>query len=274
MLFNHAPVDRALLFRCTPPLSSTLLAAAGTCRPLKALAFSQSQARDASLHSVDLCKGDQSSNTVTRGLRARLRYSRKMSEKTAAACGKSSSRTTAGRRKATAAASTNGAQTLRKWRGVLETVAPECVPASKCLGHSAAGSHITGISEVLCGLRGLEPAFDAREADEFTLAIVGDLHLEKKGTSTFERAREQLLDVLESGDGAPRVVQLGDLGGYNEKPGESTCLSVYSKAVSTILTTSITEVHCIILSSLSHCDICLKQHLYCCRVNGVLQKGS
>ena len=36
----------------------------------------------------------------------------------------------------------------------------------------------------------------------------------------FERAREHLLDVLESGVGTPRVVQLGDLGGYNEKPGE------------------------------------------------------
>ncbi len=35
----------------------------------------------------------------------------------------------------------------------------------------------------------------------------------------FERARQQLLDVLEEGDGVPRVVQLGDLGGYNEKPG-------------------------------------------------------
>jgi len=181
---------------------------------------------------------------------------------------------TAGRRKTTAAASTNGAQTLWSLRGVHEIVARECMPASsKLLGHVAAGSHITGISKASCGLSGLEPAFDAREADDFTLAIVGDLHLEKKGASTFERAREQLLDVLESGDGAPRVVQLGDLGGYNEKPGKSMSL-LYIKANLTVLTTSIPEICCIFLSSLLQFESCIKQHLCCCRVNGVLQKGS
>lgn len=70
---------------------------------------------------------------------------------------------------------------------------------------------------------GLDPMYSARDVDEFTLAIVGDLHLERKGAPMFERAREHLLDVLESGTGTPRVVQLGDLGGYNEKPGSMAC---------------------------------------------------
>ncbi|BDA46759.1 probable 3',5'-cyclic adenosine monophosphate phosphodiesterase Cpd at N-terminal half [Coccomyxa sp. Obi] len=51
---------------------------------------------------------------------------------------------------------------------------------------------------------GLDPKYSARDVDEFTLAIVGDLHLERKGATMFERAREHLLDVLESGEGTPR----------------------------------------------------------------------
>ena len=67
---------------------------------------------------------------------------------------------------------------------------------------------------------GLDTVYSAVDADDFTLAIVGDLHLERKGAVMFERARQQLLDVLQEGNGVPRVVQLGDLGGYNEKPGK------------------------------------------------------
>lgn len=67
---------------------------------------------------------------------------------------------------------------------------------------------------------GLDTAFSSPAADAFSIAIVGDLHLEQKGMQTFHRARQQLKGVLEGCDGAERrVVQLGDLGGYNEKPG-------------------------------------------------------
>lgn len=69
---------------------------------------------------------------------------------------------------------------------------------------------------------GLDTLYSATDANDFTLAIVGDLHLERKGAVMFERARQQLLDVLQEGSAVPRVVQLGDLGGYNEKPGEPT----------------------------------------------------
>jgi hypothetical protein len=65
----------------------------------------------------------------------------------------------------------------------------------------------------------VDPSFSDANADHSTIAIIGDLHLEKKGASTFARAREQLLSVLQGGPGTPRVVQLGDLGGYNEEPG-------------------------------------------------------
>lgn len=59
---------------------------------------------------------------------------------------------------------------------------------------------------------------------------MGDLHLEEKGMHMFNRARQQLKNVLEEpGSGEARVVQLGDLGGYNEKPGRcsihSPCLA-------------------------------------------------
>lgn len=58
-------------------------------------------------------------------------------------------------------------------------------------------------------------------ADTFSIAIVGDLHLEQKGMQTFHRARQQLKSILEAKDsGEARVVQLGDLGGYDEKPGD------------------------------------------------------
>ena len=78
---------------------------------------------------------------------------------------------------------------------------------------------------------GLDSELSSRTADAFSIAIVGDLHLEQKGMKTFHRARQQLKDVLSaSGSGEPRVVQLGDLGGYSEKPGESSasdCKGIY-----------------------------------------------
>ncbi len=69
---------------------------------------------------------------------------------------------------------------------------------------------------------GLAPAFSSSAAEAFSIAIVGDLHLEKKGMQMFNRARQQLKSALEEpGSGQARVVQLGDLGGYNEKPGRA-----------------------------------------------------
>jgi hypothetical protein len=69
---------------------------------------------------------------------------------------------------------------------------------------------------------GLDPALSNCAADDFSIAIIGDLHLERKSMIQFARAREQLLSVLEGEPGTCRVVQLGDLGGYNEKPGART----------------------------------------------------
>ncbi|CAK0785880.1 hypothetical protein CVIRNUC_009093 [Coccomyxa viridis] len=74
---------------------------------------------------------------------------------------------------------------------------------------------------------GLDSELSSHTADSFSIAIVGDLHLEQKGMKTFHRARQQLKDVLSaSGSGEPRVVQLGDLGGYSEKPGSMYCFRV------------------------------------------------
>ena len=74
---------------------------------------------------------------------------------------------------------------------------------------------------------GLDSGLSDCTADKFSIAIVGDLHLEQKGMKTFHRARQQLKDVLSaSSSGEPRVVQLGDLGGYSEKPGEGSIFRI------------------------------------------------
>jgi hypothetical protein len=96
-----------------------------------------------------------------------------------------------------------------------------CFSESK---YCVAGASASGLGT------GLDPAFSSSTAEAFSIAILGDLHLEKKGMHMFNRARQQLKGVLEEpGSGEARVVQLGDLGGYNEKPGEcsihSPCLA-------------------------------------------------
>lgn len=71
------------------------------------------------------------------------------------------------------------------------------------------------------GLKG----FDDRNAPTFAVAIVGDLHLEPGPPMVkFDEARRQLISTLNApGIVAPRVVQLGDLGGYKFRPGSRDC---------------------------------------------------
>ncbi|PSC75593.1 calcineurin-like phosphoesterase [Micractinium conductrix] len=73
------------------------------------------------------------------------------------------------------------------------------------------------------GLQG----FDDKAAPSFAVAIVGDLHLEPGPQEPlFEEARRQLVGaVCEPGVAAPRVVQLGDLGGYKFRPGSRECFT-------------------------------------------------
>ena len=65
--------------------------------------------------------------------------------------------------------------------------------------------------------------FSKPDAERFSIAVVGDLHLEPDQMPQFRSAREQLrLAITEDGgEGAAvsRVVQLGDLGGYEHQPG-------------------------------------------------------
>ena len=82
---------------------------------------------------------------------------------------------------------------------------------------------VAGADEAAVSLAsGLDPGFSQRDATDFTLAIVGDLHLERRGAEAFARARQQLRQLLVQGPSS-RVVQLGDLGGYNDQPGELLC---------------------------------------------------
>jgi len=74
----------------------------------------------------------------------------------------------------------------------------------------------------------LDPAFSNPNAEAFSIGIVGDLHLEQRGMQMFHKARQQLKDALSGMDDCePRVVQLGDLGGYSEKPGDSVYIEEY-----------------------------------------------
>lgn len=79
----------------------------------------------------------------------------------------------------------------------------------------------SGPAEHFQGLRG----FDDRNAPSFACAIMGDLHLEPgHAMAQFEEARRQLITAInEPGVAAPRVVQLGDLGGYKFRPGSRDC---------------------------------------------------
>ena len=62
----------------------------------------------------------------------------------------------------------------------------------------------------------------------FAIAVVGDLHLEPGQMSIFDSAARQLSAAMTREAGAARLVQLGDLGGYDHHPGglskgDATC---------------------------------------------------
>jgi hypothetical protein len=62
-----------------------------------------------------------------------------------------------------------------------------------------------------------------RDCPSFSVGILGDLHLEPKQMHLFEEAREHFIShLVHSGTPGPRIVQLGDLGGYSNRPGKPT----------------------------------------------------
>lgn len=65
------------------------------------------------------------------------------------------------------------------------------------------------------------PCF-CRSLQAFALGVVGDIHLEPDQMHLFYKARDQLHTSLQSKlvQASSRLVQLGDLGGYNHDPGE------------------------------------------------------
>eukprot|EP00878_Enallax_costatus_P036396 GHUV01040868.1.p1 GENE.GHUV01040868.1~~GHUV01040868.1.p1 ORF type:complete len:116 (+),score=24.91 GHUV01040868.1:244-591(+) len=65
--------------------------------------------------------------------------------------------------------------------------------------------------------------FSSSHGGHYSLSVLGDLHLEPAQMHLFHEAREQLLAAMsaaEQQNSQARVVQLGDLGGYNHKPGQ------------------------------------------------------
>ena len=76
----------------------------------------------------------------------------------------------------------------------------------------------------------LSPLWSCRDLQSLRLAVVGDLHLVPDQMPTFQAAQQHLNDALlgsqhsSSGTGSTgrpvgRLVQLGDLGGYEVRPG-------------------------------------------------------
>lgn len=60
------------------------------------------------------------------------------------------------------------------------------------------------------------------------MSILGDLHLEPAQMHLFYEAQQQLATAMADVGSGARVVQLGDLGGYKHKPGESPRLQALS----------------------------------------------
>eukprot|EP00884_Botryococcus_braunii_P003090 jgi/Botrbrau1/12782/Bobra.117_1s0001.1 len=70
------------------------------------------------------------------------------------------------------------------------------------------------------------PGFADREVSSFSVGILGDLHLEPGQMHLFEEAREHFIShLVNTGIPGPRIVQLGDLGGYSNRPGLPICTS-------------------------------------------------
>jgi len=96
-------------------------------------------------------------------------------------------------------------------------------------GHDAAqpggvAGAAAGSGRLPAQLLGGVPGFSDAGAERFSVAVIGDLHLEPAQMGGFHVAREQLREAVGAADErgrapAARVVQLGDLGGYEHAPG-------------------------------------------------------
>ena len=98
------------------------------------------------------------------------------------------------------------------------------LPGGQARGHPAPSNGSEAGSGLPAHLLGGVPGFSDVGAAAFSMAIIGDLHLEPDQMGQFRAARAQLRQAVEadgdaSGPVAPRVVQLGDLGGYEHEPG-------------------------------------------------------
>lgn len=163
------------------------------------------------------------------------------------------------------------------------------------LGHmvsprgAAAVKHVCGRpSSVVAQAQARQPGnWDSTQEGAYSVSVLGDLHLEPAQMHLFHEARQQLVAVMEPG--APRVVQLGDLGGYKHRPGgciihnlkrlalmmlgnHSLCvvqvdlgLSIDLDAVVSVLAGLAAAIHLAAVLLL-----CVLQH---CRLPGLLQGG-
>ena len=76
------------------------------------------------------------------------------------------------------------------------------------------------------------PHTHTHRSTEATIAVLGDLHMQPKDEPLFQQAADQLAAVVAHPTG--RVVQLGDLGGYNNGPGSAACFATANQWLATL----------------------------------------
>eukprot|EP00798_Chlamydomonas_sp_ICE-L_P001369 gene1369-32733_t len=73
--------------------------------------------------------------------------------------------------------------------------------------------------------------FSDPSLDQFSLSVMGDLHLAPEQMHLFDDARDQLLNVMSDTSQGARIVQLGDLGHKQHKSGSRSCFEFAKKFI-------------------------------------------
>lgn len=80
----------------------------------------------------------------------------------------------------------------------------------------------------ICGVHRFMPC---SHEGPYSVSVLGDLHLEPAQMQLFHEARQQLTRAMADAGSGARVVQLGDLGGYKNQPGDVCCLHTAAWAI-------------------------------------------
>eukprot|EP01025_Chloroclados_australasicus_P048044 TRINITY_DN5431_c0_g1_i3.p1 TRINITY_DN5431_c0_g1~~TRINITY_DN5431_c0_g1_i3.p1 ORF type:complete len:489 (+),score=62.67 TRINITY_DN5431_c0_g1_i3:838-2304(+) len=95
---------------------------------------------------------------------------------------------------------------------------------------SMRNSRISAGLQVRASLNGkFLPNIEVTQSEKLEWAILGDLHLSQQEMNTFYSARDQInqgFEISKSDGYQTHVIQLGDLGAYEAKPGSAECFTL------------------------------------------------